>query len=99
MKKPIVILPLAVALAALAGLPAANASVDQSPPPNALAADISDHAIKAEPNALFKVGNDLLGLIVTRSADGTIVAQHSSHYSHSSHSSHSSHHSHYSSRY
>src|SRR5205085_11202956 len=50
---------------------------------------------RGEPNVFFPVGNDLLGLIVTTAADGTVLAQH---YSHSSHSSHSSHYSHYSGR-
>jgi hypothetical protein len=36
-----------------------------------------------------------LGFIVTKHADGTLIAQHASH---SSHASHASHHSHYSSR-
>ncbi len=50
---------------------------------------------KGEPNVFMPVGSDLLGLIVTKSPDGTVLADH---YSHISHSSHSSHHSHYSSR-
>ena len=50
---------------------------------------------RGEPNVFFPVGNDLLGLIVTTAADGTVLAQH---YSHSLHSSHSSHYSHYSGR-
>jgi hypothetical protein len=41
-------------------------------------------------------GEDLLGLIVAKSEDGTVVADH---YSHVSHASHASHASHYSSRY
>jgi len=44
-------------------------------------------------NVFLPVGRDLLGLIVTTSADGTLVAQHDSHYSHSSHASHRSHYS------
>jgi hypothetical protein len=44
-------------------------------------------------NVFMPVGRDLLGLIVTTSEDGTVVAQHDSHYSHSSHASHRSHYS------
>jgi len=46
-------------------------------------------------NFVYPMAEDLLGLVVTRQADGTVVAQHASHVSHSSHASH---HSHYSSR-
>jgi hypothetical protein len=51
------------------------------------------HIAKGEPNVFFPAGEDLLGLIVTTAADGTVLAQHYSHYSHSSHSSHYSHYS------
>jgi len=44
-------------------------------------------------NVFLPAGRDLLGLIVTTSEDGTVVAQHDSHYSHSSHASHRSHYS------
>jgi hypothetical protein len=50
---------------------------------------------KGEPNVFMAVGSNLLGLIASTAADGTVVADH---YSHSSHASHSSHSSHYSSR-
>ena len=46
--------------------------------------------IKLEPNAHFQVGEDLLGFVMTKQADGTIVAGHSSHSSHASHASHAS---------
>lgn len=92
-KKSIVILPLAAALAALGGATAATASTSEPAQPNLPRADATGGAIKAEPNVLFKVGGDLLGLIVTRNADGTVLAGHTSHYSHSSHSSHRSHYS------
>ena len=36
-------------------------------------------ATKIEPNTIFTAGEDLLGLLVTQNADGTIVAQHGSH--------------------
>lgn len=91
-KKPVVILPLAAALAALSGAGPANAALPENTP-TAASPGVTDATSKAEPNVLFKAGEDLLGLIITRSADGTVVAQHSSHYSHSSHSSHRSHYS------
>ena len=100
MKKQIVLVPLATALAALS---AASANAN-TPPTNAIEranteAGAQIAADKIQPNTLYNVGNDLFGLLVTTAADGTIVAQHVSHYSHSSHSSHSSHRSHSSSRY
>jgi hypothetical protein len=95
-KKPIVILPLAAALAALAGTTAATATTGKQTEQNIQQGHVAETAAKAEPNVLFRAGDDLLGLIVSRQADGTVLAQH---YSHSSHSSHSSHHSHFSSRY
>ena len=51
---------------------------------------------KLEPNIHYRVGEDLLGFVMTQQPDGTLVAQHSSH---ASHASHASHHSHASSRY
>jgi hypothetical protein len=45
---------------------------------------------KLAANAHFQVGEDLLGFVMTKQADGTIVAQHSSHASHGSHASHAS---------
>lgn len=98
-KKPIVILPLAAALAALGGASVAKATTGEQAQTSSPTTDAAAVTTKAEPNVLFKVGEDLFGLIVTRNADGTVLAQHYSHRSHSSHSSHSSHRSHYSSRY
>jgi hypothetical protein len=96
-KKLPTILPLAAAIAALQGLSAIT------PTPAAASTTGIDETnatrvgpvAKAEPNVFMSIGGDLFGLIVTKGADGTVVADH---YSHSSHSSHSSHHSHYSSR-
>jgi len=89
--------------AALAALSSANALA-----PATAAADVpttdevssarQGQVVEGEPNVFFPAGKDLLGLIVTTAADGTLMAQHYSHYSHSSHSSHSSHYSHYSGR-
>ena len=94
-KKP-VILPIATALASLASIPA---TVDDasSKTPNSSSTTCAPNNTLAQtrqPNLVFKAGEDLLGLIVTQQADGTVVAQHSSH---ASHASHASHHSHYSS--
>src|SRR5690349_15224280 len=91
------ILGLSAALAALSGATALTSSTAAASVPGS---DQADHfqksrTAKDEPNVFFPVGKDLLGLIVTTAADGTVFAQH---YSHSSHSSHSSHYSHYSGR-
>jgi hypothetical protein len=88
-----VILPLATALASLAGVPAtvddaAAKTADSSSTANTQSNSVAQ---SGQPNLIFKAGEDLLGLIVTQQPDGTIIAQHASH------SSHASHHSHYSS--
>ena len=94
------ILPITTALAGLSGLSApadnANAAAPASPE-TAVIADQSEQRPPqaARPNVLLTVGQELLGLVVSKRQDGTIVAQHSSH---ASHASHASHHSHYSSR-
>lgn len=91
------IVPLAVALAALAGTTTvaspAEAKVTEPNTPKAL---IGVQGAKPEPNTLARVGEDYLGFVVSKAEDGTVVAWHSSHASHASHASHSSH---YSSRY
>ena len=89
------ILSLGAALAALSGGTAlapttAAASVpatDQAGQPH------KGQIAKGEPNVFFRAGEDLLGLTVTTTTDGKVLAQHYSHYSHSSHSSHYSHYS------
>ena len=95
--KNTVVLPLATALAALTT--AANATAPTTPPADK-ASNPSDSQRATvpnfEPNTFYRAGDDLMGLLVTRSADGTIIAQH---FSHSSHASHASHTSHASSRY
>jgi hypothetical protein len=97
-KKPTIVLSLTAALAALSGITAVD------PAPAVANTRGSDEAVTPQgrtntgkANVFMPVGKDLLGLIVTTSEDGTVVAQHDSHYSHSSHTSHSSHRSHYSS--
>lgn len=94
-----VILSLGAALAAL-GIPVAEAAVstergadDQSK------GTVTPSVSRDQVNQFVKVGEDLLGFVVTEDAEGMVVSQHYSHTSHSSHSSHSSHQSHYSSRY
>lgn len=89
------ILPLAAALAALTGTAIANSgpadakAVEPSPTSPA----VGQGASGLIPNRIVSVGSDLMGFIVTKAPDGTVLADHTSHYSHSSHSSH------YSSRY
>lgn len=96
-KKLPTILSLGAALASLQGVSAVNATSAAANIPGSHEANAaqSGRVAQGEPNVFMSVGNDLLGLIVTTKADGTVVADH---YSHSSHASHSSHSSHYSSR-
>src|SRR5678815_1005649 len=91
------LLSLSAALAALSGITALAPTTAAANIPTADQADTAHkgQVARGEPNVFFTVGNDLLGLIVTTAADGTVLAQH---YSHSSHSSHSSHYCHYSGR-
>ena len=91
-EKKAAVVPLAAALAALASTANATAPVTQSENPGTTTTESwQANATKIEPNTIFTAGEDLLGLLVTQNADGTVVAQHSSHYSHSSHASHASH--------
>jgi hypothetical protein len=81
---------LATALAALSG---AAGLLATPPDANANTADIGDattapRAADVQPNVFLPVGDNLLGMTVTKKADGTVVADHYSHASHSSHSSH-----------
>jgi hypothetical protein len=96
-KKLPTILSLGAALASLQGLSAVNSTPAAADIPGSAEANATESGriAKGEPNIFMSVGHDLLGLIVTTKADGTVVADHYSHYSHSSHSSH---HSHYSGR-
>ena len=96
-KKPLKLVSLASALAALSGSAGlmstpAHAKINT---PDAADALKSDRANGLQPNVFMSVGQDLLGMVVTKTSDGTVLAEH---YSHASHSSHSSHSSHYSSR-
>lgn len=91
------IMPLAAALAALAGTSAmvANPAEAKTANPVESTALNAEHASGLTPNRIISIGRDFLGFIVTTAADGTMLAEH---YSHTSHASHSSHSSHYSSR-
>ncbi len=90
-RKIFTILPLAGALGALSSAPAIAAlaptnDFTSSPNQSELAKPTG-----LTPNTFYTAGQDLLGLVVTQLADGTIVAQHPSHASHGSHASHASH--------
>ena len=91
MKRTTVLVPLATALASLTTAANANApvasSTDQS---DGMAGTENTQAPTVEPNTLFTAGNELLGMLVMKKSDGTVVAQHVSHASHASHTSHSS---------
>jgi hypothetical protein len=91
-KKIPTVLSLTAALAALSG------AAVVAPTPAAANTTSGDEAVTPQgrtntgnANVFMPVGQDLLGLIVTTTEEGTVVAQHDSHYSHSSHASHSSH--------
>jgi hypothetical protein len=91
-RKPVVILPLATALGALAG--SAIVPTDaQSAPSNAPIVTSESVAARTgqKPNTLVSTGESLFGFTMTEQPDGTVVAQHESHASHASHSSHASH--------
>jgi hypothetical protein len=93
-KKPIKLVSLATALAALSGTAAVvPRAADATPTEPAKEGMKQDHSEDVQPNVLMSVGKDLLGMIVTTGADGMVTADHYSHYSHSSHSSHASHYS------
>ena len=85
------LLSIGAALASLSGLSVQGAEAkiavvnDASTP----AKQALDSATLAA-NAHFQVGEDLLGFVMTKQADGTIIAQHTSHASHGSHASHAS---------
>ncbi|UPJ25890.1 His-Xaa-Ser repeat protein HxsA2 [Bradyrhizobium sp. CW1] len=86
-----ILLSLGAALASLTGLSVHGAEAK----PTVLNDDVTsavkqDLHAKPAPNAHFQAGEDLLGFVMTKQPDGTIVAGHSSHASHASHSSHAS---------
>jgi hypothetical protein len=94
-KKPIKLVSVAAALAALPG-PATLLSTAADAKPNNVGTAESLAGTRSEdvkPDVLMSVGKDLLGMIIKKSADGVVTADHYSHASHASHSSHSSHYS------
>lgn len=94
-KKLPTILSLGAALASLQGVSAAYATSAFTGIPGSGEANATEstRVAQGDPNIFMSIGHDLLGLIVTAKADGTVVADHYSHYSHSSHASHASHYS------
>ena len=84
------ILSLGAALASLQGVSALNATPTAASIPSSDKANATQMGCtaKGDPNIFMSVGSDLLGLIVTKTTNGTVVADHYSHASHSSHSSH-----------
>lgn len=88
--KTIAILPLATALASLSGAASAHTAAVTSPELSPTPTDAQINTASVKPNVVFKAGEDLLGLLVTKGDNGMVVAQHASHYSHSSHASHAS---------
>lgn len=90
-RKPVVILPLASALGALAG--SSLVAAEAKPVANADMATSSQAASaqsEQKPTMLASTGDALLGFVTTEQADGRVVAQHASHVSHASHASHAS---------
>jgi hypothetical protein len=88
--KPVVILPLASALGALAANGVGPADAKSVPDDGAAINSQKALQTRLRPNTLVSTGESLLGLVVTEQSDGTVVAQHASHASHASHHSHAS---------
>jgi hypothetical protein len=90
-RKPVVIIPLASALGALSGTAIVPTDAQSAPSNDPV---VTSETVAArtgqKPNTLVSTGESLLGFIVTKQADGTIVADHDSHASHDSHTSHAS---------
>jgi hypothetical protein len=89
-EKSKIVLSLGAALASLTGISVQGAEAKSVTANDVSATATENTATKLEANAHYQVGEDLLGFVMTKQADGTIVAQHSSHASHASHSSHAS---------
>jgi hypothetical protein len=87
-EKSKILLSLGAALASLTGMSVQGAEAKPAVGNDANSSAAENTGIKPEPNAHFQVGEDLLGFVMTKQADGTIVAGHSSHASHASHASH-----------
>jgi hypothetical protein len=91
-RKPTVIVPLATALAALAANSGDAQAATPQQPNASPEAEAPTRATNQKANLLFTAGEELMGLIVSKAADGTLMAAHGSHSSHASHSSHTSSH-------
>jgi hypothetical protein len=89
-KKSKILLSLGAALASLTGMSVQSAEAKPVTGNDVSASTAENTAIKLEPNAHYQVGEDLLGFVMTKHADGTVVAQHASPASHASHASHAS---------
>jgi len=89
-EKSKIVLSLGAALASLTGMSVQGAEAKSVTANDVSASAAENTAIKLEPNAHYQVGEDLLGFVMTKQADGTIVAQHASHASHASRASHAS---------
>lgn len=89
-RKPVVVVSLATAIASLfsasATTDSAKAALPHDDSATAAPEGIQSTGVKA--NSFFAIGQELLSLIVTKRADGTVTAQHVSHASHASHASH-----------
>jgi hypothetical protein len=97
-KRPIKLISLASALAALPGAAALlSPTADAKPSDRGTAERVASNRDE-RPNLFMAVGKDLLGMVVRKGSDGIVTADHYSHSSHASHESHSSHSSHYSGR-
>ncbi len=85
------LLSLGAALASLTGMSVTGAEAKLAIGIDGMSSTAEDLTSKRlESNAHFQAGEDLLGFVMTKHADGTIVAQHGSHASHASHTSHAS---------
>ncbi len=89
------ILSVAAALSAITGgsaLSIGTARADTVPLTDETNGPARDLGNSTSANHIIKAGGDLLGFVVTRASDGSIItAAHDSHVSHSSHASHASH--------
>jgi hypothetical protein len=84
-----ILLTLGAALASLTGPSVLSAEARLASPNDDANLPASNYPeVKPEPNAHFQAGEDLLGFVMTKQPDGTIIAGHSSHSSHASHASH-----------
>jgi hypothetical protein len=81
-EKSKILLSLGAALASLTGMSVQGAEAKPVVGNDASSSAAENAAAKLEPNAHYQVGEDLLGFVMTKQADGTIVAQHASHASH-----------------